>query len=425
VSESSMESEISPLLSAEVTSTTTNAYASALHQSRRSGPRGQRRFQRRSKIQPLQKTLSTSPPATNNYRPQRSHVTTSVPTQSSQHYSSLVQICASLPYHLLCIASPLCPPCCCLCCCLPCIKTSEYGILERFGKFDRIMKPGMHVIKWPMERVAGRVSVRIRQLDVNCICKSLDHAFLNVSVTILFQANIHQLFQSFYSLSSPSRQLISHTLDVLRSTLPTMSLDDIFASQESIALDLHRTLNGHMNQYGFTIQNALLTRIQPNDHVRQSMNEIEASKRIKESIPHRAEAIKLECVKKAEANAERAYLHGVGVARQRREIARGMVETVKSLNDNDDDTTSISSKATMDLLLLTQYLDVLAAVGGSSKRAVNEYSSDQQNNGDDSSSTSLLLSHMPETVFQMRDAISTQFVAASTPVKVENLLEMV
>ena len=131
-------------------------------------------------------------------------------------------------------------------------------------------------------------------------------------------------------------------------------------------------------------------------------------------------------MKKAEANAERAYLHGVGVARQRREIARGMVETVKSLNDNDDDTTSIiSSKATMDLLLLTQYLDVLAAVGGSSKRAVNESSSDHQNNGDDSSSTSLLLSHMPETVFQIRDAISTQFVAASTPVKVENLLELV
>jgi len=287
------------------------------------------------------------------------------------------------------------------------------------------MKPGMHVIKWPMERVAGRVSVRIRQLDVDCVCKSWDHAFLNVSVSIQFQANVHQLFQSFYSLSSPSRQLISHTLDVLRSTLPTMSLDDIFASQESIALDLHRTLNGHMNQYGFTIQHALLTRIHPNDHVRQSMNEIEASKRIKESIPHRAEAIKLECVKKAEANAERAYLHGVGVARQRREIARGMVETVKSLNDNDDYTTSISSKATMDLLLLTQYLDVMAAVGGSSKRAVNESSSDHQNNGDDSSSTSLLLSHMPETVFQMRDAISTQFVAASNPVKVENLLEMV
>jgi len=155
------------------------------------------------------------------------------------------------------------------------------------------------------------------------------------------------------------------------------------------------------------------------------MNEIEASKRIKESIPHRAEAIKLECMKKAEGSAERAYLHGVGIARQRREIARGMVETMKSLNDRDDDTTSTSlTKATMDLLLMTQYLDVLAAVGGSSKRMVEESSSDQDNE-DDSPTTSLMLSHMPETVFQIQDAISKQFVAASNPVKVENLLEMV
>ena len=285
------------------------------------------------------------------------------------------------------------------------------------------MKPGMHVIKWPMERVAGRVSVRQRQLDVNCLCKSLDHAFLDVSVAIQFQANIHELFQSFYSLSSPSRQMMSHALDVLRSTLPKMSLDDIFVSQESIALDLHRTLNGHMNQYGFIIQYVLLTRIHPNDHVRQSMNEIEASKRIKESIPHRAEAIKLECVKKAEGYAERCYLNGVGIARQRREMARGMVETVKTLNDNGDDT--ISTKATMDLLLLTQYLDVLTVIGGGSKVTVEDSSSDQNGSEDESPSTSLLLSHMPDKVFQIREAISKQFVDATKPVKVENLLEMV
>lgn len=421
-----MESEKSPLLAPELTplTTTNTTYSSAL-QSRSGGPRSQRqrRFQRRSnKIRPIQKALSTSPPPANNYRPQRSSRAASIPTQSSQHYSSWVQICASLPYQLLCIASPHCAPCCCLCCCLPCIRSSEYGVLERFGKFDRIMKPGMHVIKWPMERVAGRVSVRIQQLDVDCVCKSFDHVFLHVSVSIQFQANIHQLFQSFYSLSSPTRQLISHTLDVLRSTLPKMSVDDIFASQESIALDLHRSLNGHMNQYGFTIQYALLTRIHPNDHVRQSMNEIEASKRIKESIPHRAEAIKVECVKKAEASAERAYLRGVGIARQRREIARGMVETIKSLNDSYNDTTS--TKATMDLLLLTQYLDVLTAVGGS-KHVVDKSSSDQGNDDNSPSTSSLLLSHMPQTVFQLQDSISKQFVVASNPVKVENLLQMV
>ena len=259
------ESEFSPLLAPDII--TTNTYSSAALQRRSSGPRDQRRFQRRSKIQPAAtyRTPQRSP---------RVASTLAVPTQSNQHYSSVVQICASLPYQLLCIASPHCAPCCCLCCCLPCIRSSEFGVLERFGRFERILEPGMHAIKWPMERVAGRVSVRVQQLDVDCVCKSLDHVFLDVSVSIQFQANIHQLFQSFYSLSSPSRQLITHTLDVLRSTLPKMHLDDIFASHESIAFDLHRTLNGHMNQYGFMIQYALLTRIHPQDNVRQSMTEI-------------------------------------------------------------------------------------------------------------------------------------------------------
>jgi hypothetical protein len=155
------------------------------------------------------------------------------------------------------------------------------------------------------------------------------------------------------------------------------------------------------------------------------MNEIEASKRMKEAMPHKAEAIKVECVKKAEASAERAYLHGVGIARQRREIARGMIETMKSLNESYDDDSTNSAKATMDLLLLTQYLDVLTAVGGSSKRVVDKPPSDGGSDGDSPSTSSLLLSHMPDTVFQIQDALSKQFVAATNPVKVENLLEMV
>lgn len=413
-----MESEISPLLSSEVTSS--SVYFSALQISGRV-----QHWKRRSSVHPLQKPLSISPP-TANYHLQRSHaapVPTHSPSQQRSSQSSLPQLCTSLPYHLLCIASPHFAPCCCLCCCLPCVRTSEYGVLERFGKFDRMLKPGMHVIKWPMERIAGRVSERLRQLDIYCVCKSLDHAFLDVSVSIQFQASIHQLFQSFYSLSSPSRQMMSHVLDTLGSTLPKMSLDDIFASHESISLDLHRTLNGHMNKYGYKIQHVLLTRIHPNDHIRQSMNEIEASKRIKESIPHKAEAVKLECVKKAEANAESMYLNGVGIASKRREIARGMLETVKSLNNNDDETTLLSTKVTMDLLLLTQYLDVLTVVGGSSKRVVDDFTADQ-NKEDNSPSTSLLLSHVPQTVFQIQESISKQFVSSSNMVQVENLLEM-
>ena len=276
------------------------------------------------------------------------------------------------------------------------------------------------MIKWPMERVAGRVSVRMKQLDVDCICKSLDHVFLSVNVSIQFQANAHQIFQSFYSLASTNRMMVSHTLDLMRSTLPRMSLDDIFASYESIALDLLRTLNGHMNQYGFTIHHVLLTRIHPNDHVRHSMNEMEASRRIKESMPHKAEAIKLERVKAGEANAERLFLLGVGVARQRREIASGMVESAKqTLNDDNEGTAIFSTKGTMDLLLLSQYLDMLTVVGGKKEQVMDD-SSCAQTQQDNSPRASLLLPRMHQL---QREDIAD--VSISSTVKVGNLIEMV
>lgn len=98
--------------------------------------------------------------------------------QSTSKTPNLSRLLISLPYHLLCIASPYLPPCCGLCCCLTCIRTSEYGVLERFGKFERILEPGMHRLIWPMEREAGRISVRVRQIDLRCETKSRDHGTL-------------------------------------------------------------------------------------------------------------------------------------------------------------------------------------------------------------------------------------------------------
>lgn len=327
------------------------------------------------------------------------------------------QLLYSLPYKLLCVASPYIPPCCGLCCCLTCISTSEYGVLEQFGKFDRILDPGIHFVKWPYEREAGRVSVRLRQLDLHCETKSKDHVFLTVRVSIQYQAILHQLYQSFYSLSSPNDQLTALTLDTLRSKLPQMDLDDIFASYDEIAIDLHRTLNGSMNKYGYNIHHALLTDIQPNELVRHSMNEIQASKRMKEAAPHKAEATKVELVKNSEAKAERAHLSGIGVARQRSAIAAGMREVIQ---DAQSSGVPVSPKGVMDLLILTQYMDVITSLNGSTKEGYNE-----GNNCAHDANSSLILTHMPDTVCQLQGHVRECFASPIEDVKVENLLDKV
>jgi regulator of protease activity HflC (stomatin/prohibitin superfamily) len=284
-------------------------------------------------------------------------------------------------------------------------------MLEQFGKFDRVLDPGMHFILWPYEREAGRVSIRIRQLDLHCETKSKDHVFVTARLSIQYQAISHHLFESFYSLSSPNDQLTALTLDTLRSKLPQMDLDDIFSSYDDIAIDLHRTLNGAMNKYGFVIHHVLLTQLQPNDHVRHSMNEIQASKRIKEAASHKAEANKVELVKDAEAKAERAYLNGVGIARQRKTLASGMQEVIL---DAQASNTSVSSKGVMDLLVLTQYIDVITSLNIGGKK--------DESDGDVHVNSSLILSHMPDIVGQLQDIVRESFASPIEDVKVENLL---
>lgn len=298
-------------------------------------------------------------------------------------------------------------------------------MLQRFGKFERMLHPGFHFMKWPMEREAGRISMRIRQLDLNCETKSKDHVFLRVHVSIQFQANSTHLFESFYSLTSPTRQLTTHTHDVIRSSLPQLNLDDIFSSQDSIALELHRSLNGVMNEYGFLIHHALITKIWPNEHVKESMNEMEASKRMKEAMPQKAEAVMIQAVKEAEARAERAHLNGVGVARERREIARGMKDViVESTPTGSHSSVAISSKDVMDLLLLTQYLDVLSDLSGHrgvKKSFATTTGPGQEDENESGPSASLFMTHMPETVAQLSETARKCF--GSDTVQTENLFQ--
>jgi len=292
----SASAEVTPLLLDSRSPPAVSSLDKSVHRSstrRVTHSKGSQRF-RHSQVHPLHNETSplhefSSAPACS--RQLRSIKSSSLPrTQLTPN--KIWQIIVSLPNRLLCFTSPTCPPLG-FCCCITCIRSSQYGVRQRFGKFDRFLYPGIHVMKWPMEREAGRISMRIKQLDIISETKSKDHVILRIHVSIQYQTNASHLFESFYSLSSPTRLLTTHTHDVVRSTLPQLELDDIFSSQDSIALDLYRSLNGQMNQYGFIIHHALLTQIQPSERVKVSLNEMEASRRMRMAMPQKADAVKM------------------------------------------------------------------------------------------------------------------------------------
>mmetsp|Transcript_8283 Transcript_8283/g.31149 ORF Transcript_8283/g.31149 Transcript_8283/m.31149 type:complete len:297 (-) Transcript_8283:2950-3840(-) len=246
------------------------------------------------------------------------------------------------------------------CCCVQCISTGEIGIKERNGRFAGLMHPGPSWVCCPFDYVAGRVSVRVQALDVNCETKTKDNVFVNVVVSVQYQVISEGVYEAFYKLSDADEQITAYVYDVIRSTIPRLDLDDAFESKEQVATDVRESLEEVMQKYGYRIIQTLVTDLTPDMRVKDAMNRINESKRLKEAAAEKAEADKILQVKAAEADAEAKYLSGTGVARQRKAIVDGLRDSILVFADNVEGT---QPRDVMDLLLLTQYFDMLKEVG--------------------------------------------------------------
>jgi len=247
--------------------------------------------------------------------------------------------------------------------CIPCfftISTAEVGVVERWGKFSRLVQPGLNCVICPMEQLVGRMSFRVQQLDVRVETKSLDNVFMHVTVSVQYQILREKTYEAFYALTNPAQQITAHVYDVIRAQLPTLELDAVFESKEELALAVKNALSETMSGYGYQILQALITDLDPDQRVKNAMNEINSSKRLKFAVAERAEGDKILQVKSAEAEAEAKYLSGVGVAKQRKAIVDGLKSSIVDFEGNVEGS---STKEIMSLLLLTQYFDMVRDVG--------------------------------------------------------------
>mmetsp|Transcript_18945 Transcript_18945/g.23020 ORF Transcript_18945/g.23020 Transcript_18945/m.23020 type:complete len:264 (-) Transcript_18945:315-1106(-) len=247
------------------------------------------------------------------------------------------------------------------CCCVVCTQTSEVGVVERFGQYNRLASAGVTFLCWPIEQFVGKLSLRVQSLDVKCETKTLDNVFVDCVVSIQYSVIQENVYEAYYRLDNPKKQITSYVYDVIRSTLPNFTLDQAFEAKEEIATSVKESLSVVMKSYGYLILNTLVTDLSPDIRVRNAMNEINASRRLKEAALEKAEGDKVLVVKSAEAEAESKYLSGVGVSRQRKAIVDGLRDSISHFSGNVKGT---SPKDIVDLLLITQYFDMLKEVGG-------------------------------------------------------------
>ena len=239
------------------------------------------------------------------------------------------------------------------------VKQQSAAILERFGKFLTIRQSGLH-FKIPLiDRIAGRISLRILQLDVVVETKTKDDVFVKLKVSVQYKIIQEKVYEAFYKLDYPQDQITSYVFDVVRAVVPKMKLDDVFEKKNEIADAVKGELNDAMINYGYDIIKALVTDIDPDAEVKAAMNKINAAERKKVAAQYEGDAERILIVEKAKAEAQSKRLQGQGIADQRREIARGLEESVDVLNN-----VGINSQEASALIVVTQHYDTLQSIGG-------------------------------------------------------------
>lgn len=235
------------------------------------------------------------------------------------------------------------------------VQHQTVAIIERFGKFLKISDAGLHFrAPFGIDRIAKRINLRVQQTDIEIETKTKDNVFVVLSLAVQYKVDNKKVFDAFYKLSTPSAQIQSYVEDAIRSSLPKYTLDESYEKKDDIARDVFDTVSIEMSEYGYVIIKTLITSIEPDEAVKNSMNAINASQRQKCAAQELANADKIKIVTAAEADAEKDRLHGEGIANQRKAIVDGLSESFNELK-----TSGLSEKDIMSILLTEQYLDAL------------------------------------------------------------------
>src|ERR1700690_3395263 len=271
------------------------------------------------------------------------------------------------------------------------VQTAQAAVITRFGKFLRVAEPGLNW-KWPViDRVAGRVSLRVNQIALTMETKTKDNVFVTIPISVQNRVRPEKVYDAYYKLSDPVAQIKSYVEQGILGHVPGMTLEEVFASQSSIAAAVKQELDVDMSTFGYEIVNVLVTDIVPDQKVKSAMNDINAAQREQVAANARGEAEKILVVKKAEAEAESKALQGQGIANQRKAIIEGLQVSVEQFQKAVE---GASSKEVMQLVLVTQYFDTLKSIGESDK------------------TNTLFLSHPPGAVSAISEQILQSMVGA-------------
>jgi regulator of protease activity HflC (stomatin/prohibitin superfamily) len=271
------------------------------------------------------------------------------------------------------------------------VNTAQVAVITRFGRFLRVAEAGLNWKVPYIDSVSGLVSLRVNQISLTMETKTKDNVFVTIPISVQNRVRPEKIYDAFYRLSDPVAQIKYYVEQVILGHVPSMTLDEVFASQSSIAAAVKQELDSDMAAFGYEIVNVLVTDIVPDAKVKSAMNDINAAQREQVAATARGEADKILVVKKAEAEAESKALQGQGIANQRKAIVEGLQASIEQFQKAVE---GASARDVMQLVLVTQYFDTLKSIGESDK------------------TNTLFLAHGPGQVKEVSDQIMESMLVA-------------
>ena len=237
------------------------------------------------------------------------------------------------------------------------VRQQSVAIIERFGRYHKTSSSGINFrLPLGIDKIAASVQLRLLQSEIVVETKTQDNVFVTMNVATQYRVNENNVIDAYYKLMRPEAQIKSYIEDALRSSVPKLTLDELFEKKDEIALEVQKQVAEEMSTYGYIIVKTLITKVEPDAEVKQSMNEINAAQRKRVAAQELAEADKIKIVTAASAEAEKDRLHGVGIAEQRKAIVDGLADSIKELKGANIE---LTEEQIMSILLTNQYLDTL------------------------------------------------------------------
>jgi len=218
------------------------------------------------------------------------------------------------------------------------VEQQTVAIIERFGKFVGLARPGLNIkLPYPISVVAKRANLRIIQSTHELGIKTKDNAFIQLPVITQLKVIENKVVESFYKLNDPINQINAFILNIVRSKAATLDLEEIYSKKNEMAQHVTEALQSKIEDYGYEIIDILVDQPEPSPEVKEAYNNVIASQRELDASKNKAQSQKIILIGQAEAEARSLELKAESYAKQRKSISKGLSDALNELQNKDID----------------------------------------------------------------------------------------